>query len=151
MCAHRPSKPGPPKIFERCKTEMLDLWLRYLTAAVLIYPGLFLTIVGLCKESVEYSLSIHWVFIEYSLSIHWAMNKSNQLQTVSCYRYCPSHIPGLSRTRTKNRKKGESLVKFITWGRDNLITCGQTKELAHALWTEYTRSVATALWPTEWD
>ena len=36
-------------------------------------------------------------------------------------------------------------------GRDNLITSQRTNELAHALWTEYTRSVAKALWLTEWD
>ena len=36
-------------------------------------------------------------------------------------------------------------------GRESLITCGQTNELAHTVWTEYICSVAIALWPTEWD
>ena len=36
-------------------------------------------------------------------------------------------------------------------GRDNLITFGRTNELAHALLTEYTCSVAEALWLTEQD
>ena len=36
-------------------------------------------------------------------------------------------------------------------GRENLITSGQTNELTHALWTEYARSVAKALWLTERD
>ena len=36
-------------------------------------------------------------------------------------------------------------------GRENLITCGRTNKFAHALLTEYTRSVAKALWLTERD
>ena len=36
-------------------------------------------------------------------------------------------------------------------GRENLITCGRTNEFALALLTEYTRSVAKALWLTERD
>ena len=35
--------------------------------------------------------------------------------------------------------------------RENLITCGRTNELTHALMTEYTCSVAEALWLTERD
>ena len=57
MCAHRPSKPGPPKILDRCKTETLDLWLRYLTAAVLIYPILvpntYGFVQGKCRVFIE--------------------------------------------------------------------------------------------------
>ena len=34
-------------------------------------------------------------------------------------------------------------------GRENFITCGRMNEFAHALLTEYTRSVAKALWLTE--
>ena len=34
-------------------------------------------------------------------------------------------------------------------GRENLITCGRMNELTHALMTEYTCSVAKALWLTE--
>ena len=36
-------------------------------------------------------------------------------------------------------------------GRENLITRGRMNELALALWTEYTSSVAKALWPKERD
>ena len=66
-----------------------------------------------------------------------------------------SLVPRLSsRANEKSKERGEPgkiyHVRNII-GRENLITCGRTKELAHALWTEYTRSVTIALWPTEWD
>ena len=64
-------------------------------------------------------------------------------------------FPGSPRVRTKNRKERGEHGKIYHMrnviGRENLITCGQTNELAHALWTEYTRSVAIALWLTERD
>ena len=66
-----------------------------------------------------------------------------------------SLVPRLSqRARTKNRKKrGEPIKIYVrkVIGRENLITCGLTNELAHALWAEYIRSVAIALWPIELD
>ena len=49
-------------------------------------------------------------------------------------------FPGSPRARMKNRKeRGEPgkiyHVKNII-GRENLITCGHTNELAHAVWTD---------------
>ena len=63
-------------------------------------------------------------------------------------------FPGSPRVRMKNQKeRGEHgkiyHVRNII-GRENLITCGRANEFAHAL-TEYTRSVAKALWLTERD
>ena len=52
-------------------------------------------------------------------------------------------FPGSPRARTKNRKERGELepgkiyhVRNVI-GRENLITCGRTNELAHAAWTEY--------------
>ena len=64
-------------------------------------------------------------------------------------------FPGSPRARTKNRKERGEPGKIYhvrnVIGRENLITCGRTNELAHVVWTEYIRSVAIALWLTEWD
>ena len=64
-------------------------------------------------------------------------------------------FPGSSRARTKNRKERGEPGKIYhvrnVIGRENLITCGVTNELAHAVWTEYIRLVVLALWPTGWD
>ena len=62
-----------------------------------------------------------------------------------------SLVPRLS-PRTKNQKERGEPGKIYhvrnVIGRENLITCGRTNEsVAHALLTEYTRSVAKALWP----
>ena len=61
-------------------------------------------------------------------------------------------FPGSPRARTKNRKERGEPGKIYhvrnVIGRENLITCGRTNELAHAVWTN---TVAIALWPTEWD
>ena len=55
--------------------------------------------------------------------------------------------------RTKNGKERGEPGKIYhvrnVIGRENLITCGRTNELTHALLTEYTRSVMKALWLTE--
>ena len=64
-------------------------------------------------------------------------------------------FPGSPWAQTKNRKeRGEPgkiyQVKNVI-GRESLITSGQTNELAHALRTECTRSIAKAFWLTEWD
>ena len=63
-------------------------------------------------------------------------------------------FPGSPHARTKNRKERGEPGKIYhvrnVIGRENLITCGRTNEFAHAL-TEYTRSVAKALWLTERD
>ena len=64
-------------------------------------------------------------------------------------------FPGSPHVRTKNREERGEPGKIYhvrnVIGRENLITCGRTNELAHAVWTEYIRSAAIALWPTEWD
>ena len=64
-------------------------------------------------------------------------------------------FPGSPRERTKNQKEMGEPGKIYhvrnVIGRDNLITCGRTNKFAHALLTEYTRSVAKALWLTERD
>ena len=64
-------------------------------------------------------------------------------------------FPGSPRARTKNRKERGEPGKIYhvrnVIGRENLITSRRTNELTHALWTEYTRSVAKALWLTERD
>ena len=64
-------------------------------------------------------------------------------------------FPGSPRTQTKNRKERGEPGKIYhvrnVIGRESLITCGRMNELAHAVWTEYIRSVAIALWLTEWD
>ena len=64
-------------------------------------------------------------------------------------------FPGSPHMRTKNQKeKGEPgkiyHMRNVT-GRGNLITSGRTNELAHTLWTEYTRSIVKALWLIERD
>ena len=50
-------------------------------------------------------------------------------------------FPGSPRARTKNRKERGEPGKIYhvrnVIGRENLITCGWTNELAHAVWTEY--------------
>ena len=64
-------------------------------------------------------------------------------------------FPGTPRVRTKNQKERGEPGKIYhvrnVIGRENLITYGQTNKFAHALLTEYTRSVAKALWLTEPD
>ena len=64
-----------------------------------------------------------------------------------------SLVPMLSpRASKKTKERGEPGKIYNVIGKDNLITCGRTKERAHALWTEYTRSVAIVfLWPIESD
>ena len=61
-------------------------------------------------------------------------------------------FPGSPRARTKNQNESGEPGKIYhvrnVIGRENLITCGRTNEFAHALLTEYTRSVAKALWLT---
>ena len=56
---------------------------------------------------------------------------------------------------TKNRKERGEPGKIYHMrnviSRENLSTSGQMNELTHALWTEYTRFIAKALWLTEWD
>ena len=46
---------------------------------------------------------------------------------------------------------GKNLSRENITGREDLITCGRTSELTHALLTGYTCSVAKALWLTEQD
>ena len=50
-------------------------------------------------------------------------------------------FPGSPRARTKNRKERGEPGKIYhvrnVIGRENLITCGRTNELAHAAWTEH--------------
>ena len=50
-------------------------------------------------------------------------------------------FPGSPRAQTKNRKERGEPGKIYhvrnVMGRENLITCGRTNELAHAVWTEY--------------
>ena len=62
---------------------------------------------------------------------------------------------GSPHARTKNVKERGEPGKIYhvrnTIGRENLITCGQTNKLVHALLTEYTRSVVKALLLTERD
>ena len=64
-------------------------------------------------------------------------------------------FPGSPCARTKNRKERGEPGKIYhvrnVIGRENLITCGQTNELTHALLTEYTCSVTKALWLTVRD
>ena len=52
------------------------------------------------------------------------------------------------RNASKIKRKGNNLVKFChgmnVTGRENLITCRQTNELADTLLTEYTLSVVKA-------
>ena len=64
-------------------------------------------------------------------------------------------FPGSPRARTKYGKERGKPGKIYhvrnVISRENLITCQRTNELAHALLTEYTRSVAKALWLTERD
>ena len=55
------------------------------------------------------------------------------------------------KSKGKGREPGKIYHVRYVIGRENLITSGRTNELTHALWTEYTRSVAKALWLTEWD
>ena len=49
-------------------------------------------------------------------------------------------FPGSPRARTKNRRKGGEPGRIYhvrnVIGRENLITCGRTNEVAHAVWTE---------------
>ena len=64
-------------------------------------------------------------------------------------------FPGSPRARTKSGKERGEPGKIYhvrnVIGRENLITCGRTNEHAHALLTEYTRSVVKALRLTERD
>ena len=64
-------------------------------------------------------------------------------------------FPGSPHTQTKNQKERGEPGKIYhvrnVIGRENLITCGWTNELARALLKEYTRSVMKALWLTEQD
>ena len=57
------------------------------------------------------------------------------------YRKSLASFPGSPRARTKNRKEWGEPGKIYhvrnVIGRENLITCGRTNELAHAVWTEY--------------
>ena len=59
----------------------------------------------------------------------------------SLYRSGLASFPGSPRARTKNRKERGEPGKIYhvrnVIGRENLITCGRTNELAHAVWTEY--------------
>ena len=77
------------------------------------------------------------------------------LELYFAHRCTVALFPGSPRARTKNRKERGEPGKIYhvrnVIGRENLITCGRTNELAHVVWTEYIRSVAIALWPTEWD
>ena len=54
----------------------------------------------------------------------------------------------------KNRKERGEPGKIYhvrnSIGREKLITSGRTNELAYTLWTEYTCSIAKALWLAEW-
>ena len=60
------------------------------------------------------------------------------LHTVCVLMVANSLVPRLSPTRTKNRKeRGEPVKIHHVIGRENLITCGRTNELAHAVRTEY--------------
>ena len=72
-----------------------------------------------------------------------------------CYRLGVASFPGSPCTQMKNGKERGEPGKIYhvrnVIGRENLITCGRTNELAHALLTEYTHSVAKALWLTERD
>ena len=49
-------------------------------------------------------------------------------------------FPGSPRARTKNRKEGGEPDKIYhvrnVIGREDLITCGRTNKLAHAVWTD---------------
>ena len=74
--------------------------------------------------------------------------------------FCPgagiASFPGSPRVRTKNKKESGEPGKIHHMrnviGRENLITCGQMNELAHALLTEYTLSVVKAfIWLTKRD
>ena len=69
-------------------------------------------------------------------------------------RYLAS-FPGSPRAQTKNWKErgvpGKIYHVRNVIDRENLITCGRTNELAHASLTEYTCSVAKALWLTKQD
>ena len=57
-------------------------------------------------------------------------------------------FPGSLHKRTKNQKGRGKPDKVYTVrnviGRENLITSGWMNELTHALWTEYTHSLAKA-------
>ena len=85
-----------------------------------------------------------------SLELHFKKNdaKAGNLSQIASF-------PGSPRAQTKNRKERGEPGKIYhvrnVIGRENLITCGRTNEFAHALLTEYTRSVAKALWLTERD
>ena len=64
-------------------------------------------------------------------------------------------FPGSPHTQMKNREERREPGKIYhvrnVISRENLIISGRTNELTHALWTEYTRSAAKALWLTERD
>ena len=75
---------------------------------------------------------------------------AKRTETGSGNKRCPPTIkftvllalfPGSPRARTKNRKERGEPGKIYhvrnVIGRENLITCGRTNELAHAAWTEY--------------
>ena len=82
--------------------------------------------------------------------------KINYLFSEKNHQVCKGRTTSLSpQQERKMERKGESLVKFIVRnviGRENLITCGWTNELAHALLTEYTHSVTKLYgWQTGLD
>ena len=57
-----------------------------------------------------------------------------------CYGPVIASFPGSPHARMKNRKERGELGKIYhvrnVIGRENLITCGRTNELAHAVWTD---------------
>ena len=65
----------------------------------------------------------------------WSVQASKQTYTRI------ASFPGSPRARTKNRKERGEPGKIYhvrnVIGRENLITCGRTNELAHTVWTEY--------------
>ena len=64
-------------------------------------------------------------------------------------------VPRLTPRANEKSKQREEPGKIYhvrnVIGRENLITCGQTNEPTHALWTENVCLVVKALWPTEQD
>ena len=64
------------------------------------------------------------------------------LPTMSKYLHVLASFPGSPHVRTKNEKGEPGKIYHMrnVTGRENLITCGQTNKLAHALLTEYTQS-----------
>ena len=71
------------------------------------------------------------------------INVTNQTFIMKCMACCPSLVPRLSpRANEKSKERGEpGRIYHVTnvIGRENLITCGRTNELAHAVRTEDSR------------